>query len=104
MIRRPPRSTRTDTLCPYTTLFRSKADRGTSVTLYLRDDENEFLDGWKLREVLRRYSDHISLPIQMQKEEWDAEKSEQVKKNEWETVNQANALWTRSKSDISDEQ
>src|SRR3546814_8963825 len=80
------------------------ADRGTSVTLYLRDDENEFLDGWKLREVLRRYSDHISLPIQMQKEEWDAEKSEQVKKNEWETVNQANALWTRSKSDITDEQ
>ncbi|MFW7341932.1 molecular chaperone HtpG [Pollutimonas sp. H1-120] len=81
-----------------------KADRGTSVTLYLREDEDDFLSGWKLREVLRRYSDHISLPIQMQKEEWDAEKSEQVKKNEWETVNQANALWTRSKSDISDEQ
>ncbi|MGB3289664.1 MAG: molecular chaperone HtpG [Burkholderiaceae bacterium] len=81
-----------------------KADRGTSVTLYLRKDEDDFLGGWKLREVLRRYSDHISLPIQMLKEEWDAEKSEQVKKNEWETVNQANALWTRSKSDISDEQ
>src|SRR3546814_14917462 len=80
------------------------ADRGTSVTLYLRDDENEFLDGWKLREVLRRYSDHISLPIQMLKEEWDSEKSEQVKKNEWETVNQTNALWTRAKSDITDEQ
>ncbi len=81
-----------------------KADRGTSVTLYLREGEDDFLNGWKLREVLRRYSDHISLPIQMQKEEWDAEKSEQVKKNEWETVNQASALWTRSKSDISDEQ
>jgi len=81
-----------------------KADRGTSVTLYLRDGEDDFLNGWRLREVLRRYSDHISLPIQMQKEEWDAEKSEQVKKNEWETVNQASALWTRSKSDISDEQ
>ncbi|MGB6104809.1 MAG: molecular chaperone HtpG [Pusillimonas sp.] len=81
-----------------------KADRGTSVTLYLRDDEDEFVNGWKLREVLRRYSDHISLPIQMQKEEWDAEKSEQVKKNEWETVNQASALWTRPKSEISDEQ
>ncbi|PLC52858.1 molecular chaperone HtpG [Pollutimonas nitritireducens] len=81
-----------------------KADRGTSVTLYLRDDEDEFLNGWKLREVLRHYSDHISLPIQMQKEEWDAEKSEQVKTNEWETVNQASALWTRSKSDITDEQ
>lgn len=81
-----------------------KADRGTSVTLYLRDGEDEFLNGWKLREVLRHYSDHISLPVQMQKEEWDAEKSEQVKKNEWETVNQASALWTRSKSDITDEQ
>ncbi|HUG59803.1 MAG TPA: molecular chaperone HtpG, partial [Candidimonas sp.] len=81
-----------------------KADRGTSVTLYLRDDEDVFLNGYKLREVLRHYSDHISLPIQMQKEEWDAEKSEQVKKNEWETVNQASALWARSKSDITDEQ
>src|SRR5690606_26059981 len=48
--------------------------------------------------------DHISLPIQMRKEEWDSEKSQQVKTNEWETVNQANALWTRSKSDITDEQ
>ncbi len=81
-----------------------KADRGTSVTLYLRDDEDEFLNGWKLREILRHYSDHISLPIQMQKEEWDSEKAEQVKKNEWETVNQASALWTRAKSDITDEQ
>lgn len=81
-----------------------KADRGTSVTLYLREDEDDFLNGWKLREVLRRYSDHISLPIQMLKEEWDSEKSEQVKKNEWESVNQASALWTRSKSDVTDDQ
>ncbi|MGB6007698.1 molecular chaperone HtpG [Castellaniella sp.] len=81
-----------------------REQRGTSVTLTLRADEDEFLSGWKLREVLRRYSDHISLPIQMLKEEWDAEKSEQVTKDEWETVNQANALWTRSKSDITDEQ
>jgi len=81
-----------------------KADRGTSVTLHLRADEDEFLNGWKLREILRRYSDHISLPVQMLKEEWDAEKSAQVKTAEWETVNQANALWTRSKSDITDEQ
>lgn len=81
-----------------------KADRGTSVTLYLREEEDDFLSGWKLREVLRRYSDHISLPIQMLKEEWDEEKSEQIKTNSWETVNQANALWTRAKSDITDEQ
>ncbi len=81
-----------------------KAGRGTDVVLHLRADEDEFLSGWKLREVLRRYSDHISLPVQMRKEEWDQEKSEQVKKDEWESVNQANALWTRSKSDVTDEQ
>lgn len=82
----------------------NKPDRGTSITLHLREGEDDFLSGWKLREVLRRYSDHISLPVQMRKEEWDSEKSEQVKKDEWETVNQASALWTRSKSDITDEQ
>jgi molecular chaperone HtpG len=81
-----------------------KASRGTDVVLHLRADEDEFLSGWKLREVLRRYSDHISLPVQMLKEEWDQEKSEQVKKDEWESVNQANALWTRSKSEVTDEQ
>jgi molecular chaperone HtpG len=81
-----------------------KATRGTDVVLHLRADEDEFLSGYKLREVLRRYSDHISLPVQMLKEEWDQEKSEQVKKDEWESVNQANALWTRSKSEVTDEQ
>ena len=81
-----------------------KAERGTDVVLHLRADEDEFLTGWKLREILRRYSDHISLPVQMLKEEWDQEKSEQVKKDEWESVNQANALWTRSKSEVTDEQ
>lgn len=81
-----------------------KVTRGTDVVLHLRADEDEFLSGWKLREVLRRYSDHISLPVQMLKEEWDQEKSEQVKKDEWESVNQANALWTRSKSEVTDEQ
>lgn len=81
-----------------------RAERGTSVTLHLRDDADEFLSGWKLREVLRRYSDHISLPVQMRKEEWNEEKSQQVKTDEWETVNQASALWTRSKSEITDEQ
>lgn len=81
-----------------------KADRGTSVTLHLREGEDEFLSGWKLREVLRRYSDHISLPIRMLKEEWDAEKSEQLVTSEWETVNQASALWTRPKGEVTDEQ
>lgn len=81
-----------------------KAGRGTDVTLHLRADEDELLNGWKLREILRRYSDHISLPVRMAKEDWDAEKGEQVKGDELETVNQANALWTRNKSDITDEQ
>ncbi|CAM3928993.1 molecular chaperone HtpG [Bordetella muralis] len=81
-----------------------KATRGTDVTLHLRADEDELLNGWKLREILRRYSDHISLPIRMFKEDWDSEKSAQVKTEELETVNQANALWTRSKGDVTDEQ
>ena len=81
-----------------------KPNRGTEVTLHLREDENDFLGSYKLREVLRRYSDHISLPVEMLKEEWDKDKVEQVKKDEWESVNQANALWTRSKADVTDEQ
>ncbi|QDQ88139.1 molecular chaperone HtpG [Alcaligenaceae bacterium SJ-26] len=81
-----------------------KATRGTDIILHLRADEDELLSGWKLREILRRYSDHISLPVRMYKEEWDSEKSEQVKTAELESVNQASALWTRSKSDITDEQ
>ena len=88
----------------FTIAAAEKATRGTDVVLHLRADEDEFLSGWKLREVLRRYSDHISLPVQMLKEEWDKDKSEQVKKDEWESVNQANALWTRRKSEVSDEQ
>ena len=78
--------------------------RGTSVILHLRDDASDYLDRWKLKSIIGRYSDHISLPILMQKEEWDAEKSEQVLRDEWEAVNSANALWARSKKDVSDEQ
>lgn len=81
-----------------------KATRGTDVILHLREGEDEFLTAWKLRGIIGKYSDHISLPILMQKEEWDAEKQEQVVKDEWETVNKAAALWTRSKSDITPEQ
>ena len=81
-----------------------KDTRGTEVVLHMRADEDEFLSGYKLREILRRYSDHVSIPVEMLKEEWDKDKSEQVKTSEWEAVNQANALWTRNKSDITDEQ
>ena len=78
--------------------------RGTSVTLHLREGEEEFLSGWKLKSIIGKYSDHISLPILMQKEEWDAEASRQVTKDEWAPVNKAAALWTRSKTDITAEQ
>ena len=81
-----------------------KPGRGTSITLHLREGEDEFLSAWKLKSVIRTYSDHISLPIKMQKEEWDEEKKEQVLKDELETINQASALWARSKSDITPEQ
>ncbi len=88
----------------FTIAAAEKAERGTTITLHLREGEDDFLDGWRLRSVLRRYSDHISLPVQMRKEEWDEDKKEQVKGDEWESVNQASALWTRSKSEITDEQ
>ncbi|HEV2612687.1 MAG TPA: molecular chaperone HtpG [Noviherbaspirillum sp.] len=81
-----------------------KPSRGTDITLHLRDGEDEFLSSWKLKSIIRKYSDHISLPIVMQKEEWDDEKKENVLRDEFETVNQASALWARSKSDITPEQ
>ena len=81
-----------------------RAARGTSVTLHLRDTEDEYLSGWKLKSIIGKYSDHISLPILMQKEEWDAESSKQVTRDEWAAVNKAAALWTRSKSDITAQQ
>lgn len=78
--------------------------RGTAVTLHLRDGEEEFLNGWKLKSIIGKYSDHISLPILMQKEEWDAEAQKQVTRDEWAPVNKAAALWTRNKNDITPEQ
>jgi molecular chaperone HtpG len=82
----------------------NRAQRGTSVTLHMRAEEDEFLSGWKLKSIIGKYSDHISLPILMQKEEWDAEEKKQVLRDEWAPVNKAAALWTRSKSDITPEQ
>ena len=78
--------------------------RGTSVILHLRDDALEYASAWRLKSIIGKYSDHISLPILMQKEEWDAEKKENVVKDEWETVNKASALWSRPKKDITAEQ
>ncbi len=82
----------------------SLPQRGTRIILHLREGEDEFLSAWKLKSTIRKYSDHISLPIRMKKEEWDEEKKETVIKDELETINQASALWARSKSDITDEQ
>jgi molecular chaperone HtpG len=79
-----------------------KEGRGTDVTLHLREGEDEFLGGWKLKSILKKYSDHITLPILMKKEEW--KDGAQVMTDEDETVNQASALWARSKSEITDEQ
>ena len=81
-----------------------QAGRGTEVTLHLREGEDEMLSGMQLRSVIRKYSDHIVLPIAMKKEIWDKDKSEYRVTDEDETVNQANALWARAKSDITQEQ
>jgi molecular chaperone HtpG len=78
--------------------------RGTEVTLHLRDGEDDFLSRWRLTSILKKYSDHISLPIRMAKEKWDEEKKETVTLDEKETINQASALWTRPKSQITEEQ
>jgi len=86
----------------YTVEMVDKAGRGTDVILHLREGEDDFLGGWKLKSVIRKYSDHITLPIVMKKEEW--KDGEQVESDEDETVNQANALWVRGKSEITDEQ
>jgi molecular chaperone HtpG len=82
----------------------NKAERGTEVTLHLRKDEDEFVDGTRLRTILRKYSDHITLPILMKQEEWDKDASKYRTTDKDETVNQASALWARSKAEISDEQ
>jgi len=82
----------------------ARAARGTDVILHLKAGEDELLSPWKLKSILTKYSDHIATPIRMRKEEWDKDKNEYVTKDEDETVNQANALWARSKNDVSDEQ
>lgn len=90
-----------------------KASRGTDIILHLRDDALQYLEAHKVKQIINKYSDHISLPIEMQKEVWQEEEAAEgeapkggqyVKTDEWEAVNSASALWTRSKSEISDEQ
>jgi molecular chaperone HtpG len=86
--------------------------RGTDVILHLRapssdddgDSTDDLLSSWKLRGIIRKYSDHVSLPIRMPGERWDDEAKAQTPTGEWETVNQANALWARPKGEVTDEQ
>jgi molecular chaperone HtpG len=95
----------------------TRATRGTSVTLHLREDAQDYTQAWKVKGIINKYSDHISLPIQMEKEEWkDGElinpsdenggrqPGAMVKTGDWETVNKANAIWSRPKKDVSQDQ
>ncbi|HYG12967.1 MAG TPA: molecular chaperone HtpG, partial [Methylophilaceae bacterium] len=86
----------------YTLEDAEKPSRGTEIVLHLREGEDEFLSDWKLKSVIRKYSDHITLPIVMKKTEW--KDGEEVPTDEDETVNKASALWARAKSEISDEE
>ena len=79
-----------------------KKERGTEITLHLREDEKEFLNEWRLREIIGKYSDHIGLPVEILAKEYDDEGKETGVK--WEKINKAQALWTRAKGDISDEE
>ena len=88
----------------YTLETVTKDGRGTDVTLHLREGEDELLSGFRLRSILRKYSDHISIPVLMKKEEWDKNKNEQVLLDEDEQINRASALWARPKSEITEEQ
>ena len=90
-----------------------KAERGTDIILHLREDALDYLESYKVKQIINKYSDHISLPIQMQKEVWQQEEAAEgetpkagqyVKTDEWETINSASALWTRNKNEISEEQ
>ncbi|MDT0174719.1 molecular chaperone HtpG [Pantoea sp. RRHST58] len=82
----------------YTLADITKADRGTEITLHLREGEDEFLDAWRVRSIIGKYSDHIALPVEIES------KDEESGTTTWEKINKAQALWTRNKSDISDEE
>jgi molecular chaperone HtpG len=82
----------------------SKPARGTEVVLHLKDGEDDFLSGWKLREILRRYADHIQMPILMDKEEWDEASKGMKATGKTEQVNEGTALWTRPKADVTEAQ
>jgi molecular chaperone HtpG len=81
-----------------------KAERGTRIVLHLKAAEDEFADGYRLRNIIKKYSDHIALPIELPKEQAPAAEGEEQPALEWETVNRASALWTRPRTEIKDEE
>ena len=93
-----------DTAGAYTVEAAERAERGTEITLHLREGQEDLLSSWQLKSLIRKYSDHIVQPILMKKEKWDEEKKEQIQTDEEETVNQANALWARPRNEISDDE
>ncbi|MET0100213.1 MAG: molecular chaperone HtpG [Sedimenticola sp.] len=90
----------------YTVETIEKAGRGTDITLHLREDEDEFLEGFRLRSIISKFSDHVAMPIEMLQEQFggEEEEGEEKKAPEWEQVNRGTALWMRNKSDITDEE
>lgn len=82
----------------YTVADIEKADRGTEITLHLREGEDEYLDDWRLRSIISKYSDHISLPVEIET------KNEEDGTVTWEKINKAQALWTRNKAEVSDDE
>ncbi|RMS15670.1 Chaperone protein HtpG [Pseudomonas coronafaciens pv. coronafaciens] len=81
-----------------------KAERGTRIVLHLKTGEDEFADGYRLRNIIKKYSDHIALPIELPKEQAPAAEGEETPALEWETVNRASALWTRPRAEVKDEE
>ncbi|WP_295384604.1 molecular chaperone HtpG [uncultured Thiodictyon sp.] len=97
----------------YTLETVERAGRGTDVTLHLKEDEKEFLDAWRLRSIIGKFSDHITLPVEMLKEHHDSPEDEEegeekatpeTKAPEWEKVNRGTALWMRNKADVTEEE
>lgn len=85
----------------------SRDQRGTSITLHLKDDDHDFANSWRLRSIIKKYSDHIAIPVEMVKAQPPADEEDSASKDspeEWEAINDAKALWTKSRSDISDEE
>ena len=82
----------------YTLADIEKADRGTEITLHLREDQDEFLDDWRVRSIISKYSDHIALPVEVET------RNEEDDTVTWEQINKAQALWTRGKSEVTDEE